>query len=408
MQKRRLMTIFLIVFIDLLGFGLILPLLPFYAETFNASDTVIGLLVASYAAAQLIGAPLLGRLSDRFGRRPILLVSILGTSIGFVILGAANALWILFAARIFDGLTGGNIAVARAYITDVTDESNRAKALGLIGAAFGMGFIIGPALGGALSTGGNYALPAFVAAGLSALNVVMAFFWLPESLDAERREALRENPRHYVASLRTDLAAFRRPGVGPLLQMMALFQLAFVTFEGVFSLHAKDHLALQSNEAGYLLAYAAAIIALVQGAAIGRLESRYSENQLIPVAGVVMLFSLLGWAIVPDVPLMLVVLAPLSFSIGVLSTTMHSTVTKAVHLDEIGSMMGLSAAIGSATRMIGPAIGGALFDVLGAWAPGVFGALLMACFAVYAWRELLVRVTPDMVTIPVHRLDTPT
>ena len=142
MKNKPLASIFLIVFIDLLGFGLILPLLPYYAETFGASDTVVGLLVASYAAAQLIGAPNLGRLSDRFGRRPILLLSLFGTLLGFLLLGFANALWILFAARILDGLTGGNISVAQAYISDVTDAKNRAKGLGLIGAAFGLGFIL--------------------------------------------------------------------------------------------------------------------------------------------------------------------------------------------------------------------------------------------------------------------------
>ena len=151
MNNNRLLIIFVIVFVDLLGFSLILPLLPYYAATFGADAFVTGLLVASYAVAQFIGAPILGRLSDRFGRRPILLVSILGTFIGFLLLGVAGALWMLFVSRVIDGLTGGNISVAQAYITDVTNQKNRAKGLGMIGAAFGLGFIIGPAVGGALS-----------------------------------------------------------------------------------------------------------------------------------------------------------------------------------------------------------------------------------------------------------------
>ena len=167
MKNRPFASIFFIVFIDLLGFGLILPLLPYYAEAFGASDTVVGLLVASYAAAQLIGAPILGRFSDRFGRRPILLLSLVGTLLGFLLLGFANTLWILFAARILDGLTGGNISVAQAYITDVTDARDRVKGLGMIGAAFGLGFIIGPASGGLLSRWG-YDVPAFVAARIAA------------------------------------------------------------------------------------------------------------------------------------------------------------------------------------------------------------------------------------------------
>ena len=150
MQKRQLLTIFAIVVLDLLGFSLVLPLLPFYAERFGASDVAIGMLVAVYPLAQLFGAPLLGRLSDRYGRRPVLLASIFGTAVGFVVLGAASALWMLFASRIIDGATGGNLSVAQAYIADVTDESNRSKGMGMIGAAFGLGFVLGPATGGLL------------------------------------------------------------------------------------------------------------------------------------------------------------------------------------------------------------------------------------------------------------------
>ena len=186
MKNSRLFTIFLIVFIDMLGFGLILPQLPYYAETFGATPLIVGLLVASYAAAQLVGAPLLGRLSDRIGRRPVLLFSVAGTFLGFILLGLAAPLGrllaglfsshsveafilaMLFLSRIIDGLTGGNLTVAQAYIADVTDEADRAKGLGLIGAAFGLGFIIGPAAGGLLSQWG-YNVPAFAAASVSAL-----------------------------------------------------------------------------------------------------------------------------------------------------------------------------------------------------------------------------------------------
>jgi len=163
MNNKKLVSVILVVFIDLLGFSLILPLLPYYAATFGANGFVTGLLVASYAAMQFVGAPLLGRMSDRYGRRPVLLLSIAGTSIGFLVLGFANALWMLFASRIIDGLTGGNLSVAQAYISDVTDAKDRAKGLGLVGAAFGLGFIIGPVSGGLLSQWG-YAVPAFAAA----------------------------------------------------------------------------------------------------------------------------------------------------------------------------------------------------------------------------------------------------
>ena len=179
MKKSPLLPIFLIVFIDLLGFGLILPLLPFYAKSFGANELTIGLLLASYSLMQFIGAPVLGRLSDRYGRRPILLISQLGTFVGFIMLGFANGLGMLFASRIVDGVSGGNISTAQAYIADISDEKNRARNFGLIGAAFGLGFIMGPAIGGFLSQFG-YQVPAFAAAGLSFLSMTLTFFLLHE------------------------------------------------------------------------------------------------------------------------------------------------------------------------------------------------------------------------------------
>ena len=188
MFKKQLGLIFGFVFIDLLGYSLILPLLPYYADQFGASLTLIGLLGTANALGQLVAAPIIGRLSDRYGRRPLLIVSISGTVFGFLMLGLANSLWMLFLSRILDGFLGGNITLAQAYITDVTDNKERAKGLGLIGAAFGLGFIIGPAMGGTLAGDGNYALPALIASGLAFLNLLGVFFWLPESLPPEERE----------------------------------------------------------------------------------------------------------------------------------------------------------------------------------------------------------------------------
>jgi DHA1 family tetracycline resistance protein-like MFS transporter len=390
MQKHRLLTIFAVVFIDLLGFGLILPLLPYYAETFDASETVIGLLVAAYAAAQFIGAPILGRLSDRYGRRPLLLVSIFGTFVGFLILGAANTLWMLFISRVLDGLTGGNISIARAYITDITGEKDRAKGMGVIGAAFGLGFIIGPAVGGFLSSGERYALPAFMAAGLAGLNLLAVYRWLPETLDEPRRRALaaQERPSFSVRALRE---TFERPQVGPLLQIGFVFGLVFATFEGVFSLYSEKHLGLKSEQTGYLLAYVGVLVTVVQGAAIGRITARFRENQLILSGSILMAISLVGWAYAPSVEAVMVVLIPLSLSIGVLNTVTQSVLTKLVHPDEVGGILGLSTALSSLTRAIGPASGGALFDVLGTWAPGLFGAGLMVWVVFFAWKRLIRR-----------------
>ena len=397
MSRARLSTIFAIVFVDLLGFSLILPLVPFYAKEFGASDTIIGLLVASYAAAQLIGAPILGRLSDRYGRRPVLLLSILGTVIGFIMLGIANSLWMLFASRILDGLTGGNISVAQAYITDITDEKNRARGLGLIGAAFGLGFIIGPALGGVFSTIGTnltfgpfnwtFALPAFIAAAVATINWIAVLIFLPESLTEERRADIARNPNTSF-SLGNLREAFRRPQVGPLLQTRFFFSLAFAIFQTIFPLYALNRLNLQANQTAFVLTYVGILVALVQGVAIGRLSARFEEKQLIFVSSALITFALIAWAFTPSVTVLLIVLIPLAFSGGVLNTVINSALTKVVRVEDVGGILGLSAALDSATRVLSPTLGGILLDFLGAWAPGIMGALITAWLTTFVWRRI--------------------
>jgi DHA1 family tetracycline resistance protein-like MFS transporter len=422
MKNRSLLTVFVIVFIDLLGFGLILPLLPFYAETYDASPFVVGLLAASYAAAQMIGAPVLGRLSDRHGRRPVLLLSIAGTFLGFLILGLADPLgrWlvgllptglvggnlaavtnatilgILFFSRILDGITGGNISVAQAYITDITDEENRARGLGLIGAAFGLGFLIGPALGGVLSAGERYAVPAFFAAGLAFLNWIAVLIWLPESLTDEVKAQLAKQPARAILSIRELWHALRRPRFGPLLHVRLSYGLAFATFTGVFALYAQYRLDLDSQQTGFLLAYVGLLSVLVQGVAVGRLAKRFPENRLIFGAVIVLSVSLLAWSFVPNVPVLLIVLAPLSFAAGILNTVINSAITKSVYPEEVGGALGVSASIESLTRVIGPAAGGLVLGALGAWAPGVIGAVIMAWLISYVWRRLIVNPDPPL------------
>lgn len=394
MSKTRLSTIFVIVFIDLLGFSLILPLLPYYAETFGADPVLVGLLVASYAAAQLVGAPLLGRLSDRYGRRPILLASIFGTFLGFLLLGFARSLWILFVSRILDGLTGGNITVAQAYITDVTGPKDRAKGLGLIGAAFGLGFIIGPAVGGVLSRWG-YAVPAFTAAALSGANLIAVYFLLPESLTEEMRRALAMRPRPSF-TLAALWEALNRPRVGPLLHARFFFGLASSTFQTIFALYAQYRLQLNAQTTGYVLAYVGLLVVLVQGVAIGRLTARFSESRLILGATTLLTFSLLAWALTPSVPILLLVLIPNSLATGVLNTVLTSALSKAVYSEEVGGTLGLAASLESFTRVIAPSLGGVLLARLGTWAPGVFGALLMAWLTAFVWRRLIVSPDPPL------------
>lgn len=386
MDKKRLFSILLVVFIDLLGFSLILPLLPYYAETFNASEFVTGLLIAVYALMQLIGAPILGRLSDRYGRRPILLISVFGTFLGFLLLGFANALWILFAARILDGITGGNLSVAQAYISDVTDAKNRAKGLGLIGAAFGVGFIIGPVTGGVLSQYG-YNVPAFVAAGLALFNFILIYAWLPESLTKEKREPLGEQKKPSI-TLDALIAALKRPFTGSLLITRFFFSLAFAIFQTIFSLYALAKFNLTARDTGFVLTYVGVLSVFVQGFLVGRLTNRFREDHLITASVALMAVSLLGWALVPSVFWLLVVLTPTAISGGILNTLLSSTLTKAVAPQEIGGILGLSASVESSTRIIAPILGGALLEKVGTWSPGAFGAVVMVGVTVYVFTRI--------------------
>jgi MFS transporter, DHA1 family, tetracycline resistance protein len=412
MRSNRLLTIFLVVFVDLLGFSLILPLLPYYAEQYGANDIVIGLLTASYAAAQFIGAPLLGRLSDQYGRRPILLVSIAGTILGFVLLAIAEPLGaalggavlaantavliVLFVSRMLDGLTGGNISVAQAYISDISTPENRNKALGTIGAAFGLGFIIGPAIGGLLSVRFGYAAPAWVAAGLATINLVAVYFWLPESVSPERRAELTHRPRPKF-SIRALGAAMQRPRVGPLFHIRFFFGLAFSMFQSIFALYAAGYpLNLPVLETSLVLAYVGLLSVFVQGFAIGRLSKRYTDRQLMLSSAIAMAAGFALWGIVPNLWTLLIVLVPLSFGGGILNTVINSALSKSVYPEEIGGTLGVSASIESLTRVLSPVAGGLLLQWARPWGPALFTAAVMTYVATFVWRRLFVKPDPPL------------
>jgi len=385
-KNRSLLAIFLVVFIDLLGFGVVLPLLPYYADRFGANAAVTGLLVASYAAAQFIATPILGRLSDRFGRRPILMLSIAGNVLGFGLLALANNLWLLFAARILAGLTGGNISVAQAYITDVTAPKDRARGLGMIGAAFGLGFIIGPVTGGLLNEV-SPAAPALAAAGLSLLNLLMVGLWLPESLTADRRAELAQAGRSAL-TLGALLSALRRPLVGPLLNARFWFALAFALFQSVFSLYALYRFNLSARDTGFVLAYVGLLSVITQGGLIRPLTARFSDRQLLLGATVGMAVGLLGWAVAPSVGVLLGVLAPIAISGGIFNTVINSAISKAVPPVEVGGTLGIAAALESLTRVISPLVGGLMLSLFNPALPGLVSAALLAALLVYLLNVL--------------------
>lgn len=420
MKQSRLALIIGFVFIELLGYSLFLPLLPYYAGGLGASPALIGLLISSNAVAQLLAAPVIGRFSDTWGRRPMLLFSIGGTLASFVLLAlvepfgrwlaglapsyltvsSAALVW-LFLSRILDGLAGGNVSLARAYITDITDEKNRSRGLGLIGAAFGTGFIIGPALGGTLSNWpaatvifeanglSRYAVPAIAATVLSMLNLVGVALWLPESLTPEKRATLKDKSRSLlpISTLRDLL---RRPRVGPLLQTRFFYSLAFTMFTTSFALYTRLRFGLKDQTTSYIFTYVGVLVVLVQGVIVGFLTDRFQEKHIIVIGVAVLAAALFGWAVVPSVPLMLAVLTFLPLSGGTLNTVTNSALTKAVAAEDVGGTLGLSTSLDSLTHIIAPVIGGLLIEELGAWAVGAAGALIMTWVVFYAWRCLIV------------------
>jgi DHA1 family tetracycline resistance protein-like MFS transporter len=392
-MNKRLLNVGLIVLIDMLGFALIVPLLAFFADSFGATAFQTGLLVASYAAMQMISAPILGRISDRFGRRPVFLISILGTFIGFLILGFANSLWMLFTSRILSGLTAGNISVAQAYIADVTDEKNRARGMGMLGAAFGIGFILGPAIGGTLSVYG-FSTPAFVSAVLCFINLLTVFFWLPESLTHERRIALMAQKKADV-SFSALLAALQHPLAGSLLWVRFGFAIAFNSFQSVFSLYTLNKFALTAQQTGYILAYIGIVLVVMQGGLIGPLSARFKESRLLFTFVIFATIGLFGWAIAPNILWLLVAMFPLAIGAGSFNAVINSAISKTIGPEEVGGILGFAAGLESSTRVIMPALASYLLGRYGPSTPGYMATVVMVVVVVFVYMRLI--ATPEAV-----------
>lgn len=382
-MRRSLPILFSVVFMDMLSVGLVIPLMPFWAQRFGAGPALIGLLLAAYPLGQVFGAPAVGRLSDRFGRKPMLLLSVGGTFASLLLLGFARSLPWLFAARFLDGLTGGNITVAQAYIADSTGPADRAKSLGLVGAAFGLGFIFGPPAGGLLATAG-LSVPAFAAAGVAALNLFAIAFALPESLGDGRRAELAARPRT-AFSLALLLEALRDPKIGVLLRVRVAASTGFTVFETVFALWAAAALGLGPASVGIVLAYVGVLVAALQGGGIGPLVARFSEGPLLKASLWIGVAGLGAWALSPSVPVLLLALVPLAFGNGVSNVAIRSLVVQASDADEVGGTLGLLASLESVVRVGAPALGGALLAT-GTWAPGLFALSAVALAGLFAAR----------------------
>ena len=362
MKRSPLVVIFTTVFIDLVGFGIVIPVLPFYAEgsRFNATPRTVGLLFASYSIMQLIFSPILGRLSDKHGRRPVLLISIIGTGIGFLILGFANTLWMLFVGRILDGITGGNISTAQAYIADITTKENRAKGMGLIGAAFGLGFVFGPAIGGILSRWG-VGVPFLFAAGLCFANALLLYFTLPETVTRDHPARISAAGGRGLAQLIQSLA---NPRLAFVLIIYFLFIVAFSIMTTSFSLYTMFRFGYDAQHTGYLFAYVGILAVIVQGGLIGRLVKRFGEMWLVIVGAFLFAGSLFAVPFVGPATggLVALLVGGGLFSIGnsLSAPSLTSLASKSVGAGEQGSVLGVTQSVASLARAVGPTVAAVL------------------------------------------------
>jgi DHA1 family tetracycline resistance protein-like MFS transporter len=388
--------LFLIVFVDLVGFGLIIPLLPFYAERFGASPQLVTLLLAIFSLMSMLAAPLWGRLSDRIGRRPVLMASMAAAALAYLWLGFAGELWMLFAARAFAGICAGNIAAAQAYIADVTPPEKRARGMGMIGAAFGLGFIIGPALGGIVA-GNDLATadletPGLIAAGLSAAAFLGVLLLLPESLPA----AVQARPsRSRVAAL---CSAFGRPVLGRLLAVFFLVILAFAGMEATFALWAMREYGWGPAQIGYVFTYVGLLSAVMQGGLIGHLTRRFGEERLMQSGLALIALGLLLLPFAGTLPPLMVAVTALSVGMGAMQPSLNSLISRRAGAEEQGAVMGVAQSVGSLARVLGPIIAGALFEAFGRNTPFLWGAALVGGALMLSWR--LPRTLAAAVVLP--------
>ena len=382
--RSPLFLIWVTVFVDLVGFGMIIPILPLYAERQGASEIQVGLLLASYSLMQFIFAPILGAWSDRVGRKPVLAASLYGTAIASIAMGVASgipgALWLLFVARIVDGITGANIAAAQAYVADVTSPEKRARGLGLIGMAFGLGFVLGPAIGGLLATI-DVSLPFYVVGAVAAANATAMLVRLPEP---ERRLAVAAEARSRIARL---TLAFRDPRTRLLLVVVLLATTAFAGMEATLALLLKDRFGFDESSAAYCFAFVGIVMAAVQGGLVGRLVERVGERPLI-VFGLLLLtggLALLGVGGWEATAILLAALALLAVGTGIQTPAVTSLVSRLAPASAQGTTLGVTQSTSSIGRIVGPVAGTALYAV-DVGLPYLSGAAVMAaalCVALY-------------------------
>ncbi len=385
-SRAVLGIIFLTVFLDLVGFGIVLPLLPFYATDMGATPLIVGLIISSYSAMQFVFSPVWGALSDRLGRRPLLILGLFGSAISYIVFGLADTVIVLLLSRVIAGIMGANIPVAQAYIADTTTVEQRARGMGLIGAAFGLGFIFGPAIGGFLSRWG-YGVPGFAAAGLSFLAAGSAVFLLPESLAPERRkpsvghggfDAFAE--RFRAAKRVFTRASLRDPILGFFLGTMG-----FAGFTTTFPLFLDKPLGLDPMHAGAMFALVGTISAIAQGGAIGPLVERHGERMIATAGGLLLGIGLavMGWS--RTTPVTVGMLVPVGLGWGMMAPSIQSLVSRRAPAWEQGEVLGVNQSASAVARMIGPVAAASAYGIFGPGLGFLAGGVLVFAAAGWIW-----------------------
>jgi MFS transporter, DHA1 family, tetracycline resistance protein len=374
------LVLFLTVFIHLVGFGIVIPLLPYYAEVYGANGAMVGLLVASFSLMQFLFTPIWGRLSDRIGRRPVLLGSLAVTGVSYLVFANAGSLAALFASRLLAGIAGAAISTAHAYVADTTEPSRRTQGMGLIYAAFGAGFIFGPAIGGTLSRFG-YSVPGYAAAGLAFVAAGLALVLLPESLPPAARRAAAEK-RSRLSPARV----FRRPVIGPAMGLFFISTLCFAAMEATFAIYGERKFRLGPQEVGYLMAYVGVVASVLQAGIVGALARRFGEGVLVRTGILTMGAGLVAMGVAPVFGVLVLAMGIVAIGSSLSGPSLAGLVSFAAAAEEQGAVLGAYSSIGSLARAIGPLLGGLAFDHIAHSSPMWIGGAVVALSACLAFR----------------------
>lgn len=375
-DRRALATVWMTLFLDLMGFGMVVPLLQYYAEHHGASPIEAALLSTTFSAAQFFMSPVLGRISDRHGRRPVMLISIAGSAGAMLLLGFANALWVVFAARVVSGMCNANVSTANAYVADRVPPEDRARYMGMMGSAIGLGFIFGPTMGGLLYTDDLPTLPFFVSAGLATINWLMAWRWLPESRDPAQQRSNTVRRVGFPLSPAV-FRVLRGSWLGAVVAVTFCFYFSFANMESTFALYTQARFQFGAFETGVFFTYIGVVVAFTQGVLVGRMVSRFGEKRSLLIGLVLLSIGLGSFAFSFTMAGLVFGGFAVSVGNGLITPNINALVSRASGDDEQGYNLGINASGAALGRIVGPTVSGPAFKFIGPGVPMAIGSAVV-------------------------------